>query len=316
MARLVQRLGDWMRKISPTYPNDHPSQRRDVEQNDTTQVDSSQFNSSTSFRPAPNLHKFQNLIGIQSHQTLIHGRPAPNYGIYKRTVDQEARARYGVRLATYLVNSLFLLQIVVGAVLTALGASGGSSGAVTFFGALNTIVAGILTYLKGQGLPARLEQSLHLLRTLREHIEEREREFTDPQCSLDVDEVVQSIVQMYKEVRQTAEDNAPGNVLAPKGTIEALMKKTDEGNHVPIPGRTSVGVKTFRDEVKDAQAVLTKVAPVVKHGLKDIKTAETKAQHEMESQEEKLHDIIEEVKDEKDDILRAFTAGKRRRDEN
>ena len=103
------------------------------------------------------------------------------------------------------------------------GAAKGPSAAVTFLGALNTVVAGILTYLKGQGLPGRLEQYLHLLRTLREHIEEREREFAEPDCALDVDEVVQSIVQMYKEVRQTAEDNAPGNVLPPKGAIASLM---------------------------------------------------------------------------------------------
>ena len=47
-------------------------------------------------------------------------------------------------------------------------------------------MAGTLTYLKGQGLPQRLEQYLHLLRTLREHIEEREREFLEPDCLLDV----------------------------------------------------------------------------------------------------------------------------------
>ena len=119
------------------------------------------------------------------------------------------------------------MQIIVGAALTALGAANGPSAAVTILGALNTIIAGLLTYLKGQGLPGRLEQYLHLLRTLREHIEEREREFSEPDCLLDVDDEVTRITRMYQEVRQTAEDNAPGNVLPPRGVITSLLKKPD-----------------------------------------------------------------------------------------
>ena len=310
MAGLLRRLKGLLFKFSTTYTDDSPYQQKDVERNGATQAESSQFSNSTPFHPTPNLIKFQNLIGIQSHRSLVQGRPAPNHGIYKRTVDQEAKARYGLGLATYLVNSLFLLQIVVGAVLTALGAEGNASGAITFLGALNTIVAGILTYLKGQGLPARLDQAVHLLRTLREHIEEREREFTDPDCTLDVDEVIQSIVQMYKEVRQTAEDNAPGNVLAPKGTIEALMKRTEQGNHVPLPERS--GAKSFGDKLKDAQAVLTKAAPAVQHGLEDIRAAKASAEREVKFQEEKLHDVIAEVKDEKDDFMQELSTGQRK----
>lgn len=172
----------------------------------------SHFKGVSASQPNAKLIKFRNLVGIQSAWTVTPGRPAPNPGIYKRVVDEESKAHLGFLLTTYIVNSFFLLQIILGAL-----------------GATNTIVAGILTYLKGQGLPARLEQATHLLRTLREHMEERERELTEPDSLLDVDEVVQSIVQMYKEVRQTAQDNAPGIVLAPKGVIASLIKMTKLG---------------------------------------------------------------------------------------
>lgn len=313
MASLLRRLTGSMPKKPTTYTHDPPYQHKDVEHNAASQVGSSQFNNSAPYQPPANLNKFQNLIGILSTRTLIPGRPAPNQGIYKRTVDEEAKAHFGYVLTTYIVNSFFLLQIIVGAALTALGAAGGPSTAVTFLGAVNTIVAGILTYLKGQGLPARLESSLHLLRTLREHIEEREREFTDPDCTLDVDEVVQSIVQMYKEVRQTAEDNAPGTVLPPRGAIATLMKKTEAGNHVPTP--EGMGGQSLGDKLKDAQAVITHAAPAMKHGLEDIKAVRMRAEREVEAQEEKLHEFMAEVNDEKDDIIREHSTAKGRKGE-
>ena len=123
-----------------------------------------------------NLIKFQNLIGISVPPAIRSEqphRPAQNLGIYKRTVDSENETQFQYKLSAFLVNMCYMLQIVVGAALTALGAASGPSAAVTILGALNTILAGLLTYLKGQGLPARLEQHFQLLRRLREHIEER-----------------------------------------------------------------------------------------------------------------------------------------------
>lgn len=129
----------------------------------------------------PRLLKFQNLVGICSPAVFradpTLARRANNEGIYKRTVNEEAKIKFQHAVSNYMVNTFFTLQIIVGAALTALGAAKGPPAAVTFLGAVNTVVAGLLTYLKGQGLPMRLEQYLHLLCTLREHIEAREREF-------------------------------------------------------------------------------------------------------------------------------------------
>lgn len=86
----------------------------------------------------PKLAKFQTLIGICSpsvlHSHPTRARPAPNEGIYKRTVDEEAKIRYEHTLSNYAVNSFGLLQIVLGAALTALGAANGPRGAVTTLG--------------------------------------------------------------------------------------------------------------------------------------------------------------------------------------
>lgn len=188
----------------------------------------------------PRLLKFQNLVGICSptifRTNTTFQRPARNEGVYKRTVEEEARIKLQYAVSNYMVNTFYMLQIIVGAALTALGAAKGPAAAVTFLGAVNTVVAGLLTYLKGQGLPTRLEQYLHLLRTLREHIEAREREFLEPECPLDVDEVIEQVTKMYQEVRQTAQDNAPGTVLPPRGVITSLLKKPDiNRSDVPAP---------------------------------------------------------------------------------
>ncbi len=44
---------------------------------------------------------------------------------------------------------------------------------------------------------------------------------------MDVDEEIKRVAKMYQEVRQTAEDNAPGTVLPPRGVIAPLLKKPD-----------------------------------------------------------------------------------------
>ena len=212
---------------------------------------------STTYEVPPRLLKFQKLIGICSPAVLranpALARPASNEGIYKRTVNEEARVKLQYAISSYMVNTFFMLQIIVGAALTALGAAKGPPAAVTFLGAVNTIIAGLLTYLKGQGLPTRLEQYLHLLRTLREHIEAREREFLEPECSLDVDEEIDSVTKMYQEVRQSAQDNAPGTVLAPRGAITSLLKKPDINRSDVLAPR---GDKTAGDMLKTGLADL------------------------------------------------------------
>ena len=226
---LKMRLG-FGKHASTATSNPASSDNNDVEKQGGKLEELTVDNPARPFIPQK-LAKFQNLIGICSPNVLrphpALSRPAPNEGIYKRTVDEEARVSWQYNVSNYVVNIGGMLQIVVGAAVTALGAANGPRAAVTIFGAANTIMAGLLTYLKGQGLPYRLEQYLHLLRTLREHIEERERELMEPDCPLDVEEEIKSIIKMYQEVRQSKEDNAPGTVIPPRGNITSLLEKPD-----------------------------------------------------------------------------------------
>lgn len=163
----------------------------------------------TNPQPPDKLKTFRNLVGIHSlppdpaHPT----RPAENQGTYKRLVDAEVKARLQYYFSSSLINTCLLAQIVIAAALTALGAANSSHVAITILGSANTVIAGGMTYLKGQGLPERLMQYANGLRKVREYLEERERQFMRSDCQLDVDQETRIILRMYEAVRQKAEDS-------------------------------------------------------------------------------------------------------------
>ena len=162
----------------------------------------------------------------------ISGRPAPNFGIYPSVVDQEMKCKKNYKYCSTLINSCLGLQIVVAAALTALGAANGSRGAVTVFGAINTVIAGFLTYLKGSGLPNRLKYFKHEWSKVREYIEQRERDLTCPGVHFDVHEQVDIIRNMYEEVKGDIEANSPDRFVA----IGNLRPRSPPVNPAPALG--------------------------------------------------------------------------------
>ena len=101
------------------------------------------------------------------------------------------------------------MQLTLGAALTALGAANGSHHAITGLGAANTVIAGLLSFTKGQGFANRLRQYQDALRKVRETIEQRERDFAQPNCKLSLDEEVRNMVHLYLAARQNKEANDP-----------------------------------------------------------------------------------------------------------
>ncbi|KAJ4380587.1 hypothetical protein N0V86_003946 [Didymella sp. IMI 355093] len=167
------------------------------------------------------LANFRHMVGIYStkgfsgstdpSQNNLHfdGRAAPNVGIYNRVCHREAAAKRGFKFASLMINGCLGLQVIVAAALTAMGAANTNHVAITAFGAINTVIAGILTYLKGSGLPNRIRWAENEWKKVREYIEQRERDFSRPNCQLDVQEVVQVIEAMYEEVKADIANNTP-----------------------------------------------------------------------------------------------------------
>ena len=177
----------------------------------------------------PKLIKFRHMTGIDTPATLHNRdsrRAARNLGVYTRIVYEERKATYQYHIMSLIINASFLSQIIVAATLTALGASDGSRIVITILGSVNTVIAGIQTYLKGQGCN-RLKQYQFGLRKLREYVDDRERDFSNEGCKLNVDHVVADVAAMYQAVRQTAEDNTPDTYLPMEGAGKKLLGQKD-----------------------------------------------------------------------------------------
>jgi hypothetical protein len=108
-----------------------------------------------------------------------------------------------------LTTMFFLLQVVIGAIQTALGATHSPHVLVTVFGALATLIGGILAYLKSRGQPNRARQLRNSLRKVVEEIELQEMQLRNPEIKTTAREAVEYVNQLYEDARFQAETNYP-----------------------------------------------------------------------------------------------------------
>lgn len=138
-----------------------------------------------------NLFIFRRAIGINSDLAAGDGGALPDVetgrqtavGMYRAVIHQQQRKKRVHHAVSALVWSCHGVQIVVGAALTSLGlasrpASGGGGTktkvAITVLGAVQTIVASVLTTLRSKGLPEKLSKPEADFRELQVWIEETE----------------------------------------------------------------------------------------------------------------------------------------------
>jgi SMODS and SLOG-associating 2TM effector domain len=101
--------------------------------------------------------QFCKLIGIPPTDLGPHEHipPIPPKSLYGRALALKNSQNVTYNLTALISNSLLLSQVILGAALTALGASESSHVLITLFGAANTIIAGVVAYLKSRGQPMR-----------------------------------------------------------------------------------------------------------------------------------------------------------------
>src|ERR1700712_5724508 len=108
-------------------------------------------------RNSDDLHaQFCKLVGIPPTDLEDGERvPVGNKTLYARAMKTKRHQNTTYIVTAGLSNTLLLSQVVLGAALTALGASGSSHILITIFGVLNTVIAGVVAYLKSRGQPMR-----------------------------------------------------------------------------------------------------------------------------------------------------------------
>ena len=181
------------------------------------------------------------LVRIDS-PTDLHSnkRKRRNIGIYRRVIQGQRQYQKQHTRYSFLINGALALQILVVATLTALGARKGPHMIIIVFGAVNTVIASFLAYLKGSGLPNRLKYYEDEYRKIREHIEQCEREFCRQGCGMDPRVEVARISEMYYEVKGDVEANTPDGFVS----VAEIVKRKPAGNVVPGTmafGSTSAG---------------------------------------------------------------------------
>ena len=96
------------------------------------------------------------LVGIPPyHKHSPSSQQSDCKPLYHRAVRKYRAQNWTYNFTSALSNVLLLAQVILGALLTALGAMASSYRLITLFGVANTIIAGMVAYLKSRGQPMR-----------------------------------------------------------------------------------------------------------------------------------------------------------------
>ncbi|GAB7361450.1 hypothetical protein MBLNU230_g1506t1 [Neophaeotheca triangularis] len=101
-----------------------------------------------------------------------------NRGLYDRAHSLDVRNRVMHSLTRYISAGLYVVQIIIAATLTAISSRAGQNpGSITALSGVNTVLAGVLAWLTGQGWPVRFRRGRDQYRGVVKAIEAAERTF-------------------------------------------------------------------------------------------------------------------------------------------
>lgn len=165
---------------------------------------------------------FRRAVGINYHLaatdpgTMEEGRKKA-VGIYRAVISaKKSKARQFYFLSTFTLLCHFG-QIIVGAALTALGPLASDHTAIiTFLGAFNTVIAGMLALISGQGLPDRIKKDQIGFRKIQDWIEETESLLSVGIIGRNRKEVgllVEEAFKKYNAAKTNEENNRPDSYV-------------------------------------------------------------------------------------------------------
>ncbi len=163
-----------------------------------------------------------NLSAVQDAGSLEEGRKTA-VGIYLAVIRESRTKHWQFFFLNVLIYACHFLQIAIGAGLTALGPVAQNYGVlITGLGAANTVIAGTLALIKGQGLPERLGKDELEFHRLQDWIEETEALLAVGVVGKDRKEVgmlVEVAFKKYNAAKASAQNNKPDSYVrqAPEG---------------------------------------------------------------------------------------------------
>lgn len=152
----------------------------------------------------------------ESHKPVRPGRawfPAANMpqGVY-RDVVQERNKYFLLYHASFIAQAaLMVLQLLIGASVTSLGAMNLHSGIpITVLGAVNTVIAGLIALLHNGGLPDRFRFDMIQFEEIEDHIKELLDSAIVP-ANMTTDQVLAECFDRFREAKAVVAANLPVN---------------------------------------------------------------------------------------------------------
>ncbi|RFU74833.1 c6 transcription factor [Trichoderma arundinaceum] len=135
-------------------------------------------------------------------------------GLYKDTVTQRTKFFYLYHASSGIRWILMLLQLFIGATLTALGSMSFKQGTpITILGAANTVIAGLLAFLQNSGLPDRYRYDKSEFEALEDHIKEILDSGIAP-ADQATDQILAECFDLYQDAKSTVSANLPANYMS------------------------------------------------------------------------------------------------------
>lgn len=178
---------------------------------------------------------FRRAIGINSDlapKSKLPGRAELGLrepiGMYKSVIEERRRRQWQHTAMSWCLNIVHFAQIVIGATLTALGPNARLyTVPITVLGALNTVIAGVLALLKGQGLPERLHKDGMVYQRLQEWVEETEALLVTGiigRDNRDIGVLVESAFKKFNSAKLSEENNRPDNYVPDPGSTDTKKR--------------------------------------------------------------------------------------------
>lgn len=149
---------------------------------------------------------------------------------------QRAKCFYLFHTTSIFRWGLLIVQLFIGASLTALGPFSFRNGApITVLGAANTIIAGLLALLHNSGLPDRFRHDMLEFERVEDHVREILEGRLAP-VDQDLDQILFECFDMFSEAKATVADNLPATYNSRKsfqpvrqgvaGTMSPVLEET------------------------------------------------------------------------------------------
>ncbi|KAH7409104.1 hypothetical protein BKA64DRAFT_664153 [Cadophora sp. MPI-SDFR-AT-0126] len=130
-------------------------------------------------------------------------------GLYKATIRRRRKAQFSYYFTATLYNTCLVLQILLGAALTALGSASNKNGtAITILAAANTVNAGLVALLHNSGLPGRIRNDWNEYDKVEMYLVEM-MDSRIAEDGMSTADVIQTCFNKYSNARATVERNKP-----------------------------------------------------------------------------------------------------------